>query len=129
MQSSPDHPYRHIQLTMIFIYLPQPCSGVERGGGASAPGPGTVVGARAKLDFFFFLIGSQWGIQDFDKGGGHLKKKLAERSVTILYLHTNKHTHKIIAINTRLYVLFYSNTCWNPGFRGIMHLHKKRRKI
>ena len=24
-----------------------------RGGGASAPGPGPVVGARAKLDFFF----------------------------------------------------------------------------
>ena len=38
------------------------------GGGASAPGPGPVVGARAKLDFlWFFLIGSQWGIQDFDK--------------------------------------------------------------
>ena len=40
------------------------------GGGASAPGPGPVVGARAKLDFLFFLIGSQWGIQDFDGGGG-----------------------------------------------------------
>ena len=24
-------------------------------GGPSAPGPGTVVGARAKLDFFFFF--------------------------------------------------------------------------
>ena len=46
--------------------------------------------------------------------------------VTILYLHT--HTHIIIAINTRLYVLFYSNTCWNPGFRGIMHLHKKKKE-
>ena len=45
-------------------------SGVERGGGrgASAPGPGPFVGARAKLDFLFFLIGSQWGVQDFDKG-------------------------------------------------------------
>ena len=47
-------------------------------------------------------------------GGAHLKKNLAI------------HTHKIIAINTRLYVLFYSNTCWNPGFRGIMHLHKSK---
>ena len=37
------------------------------GRGASTPGPGPVVGARAKLDFL--LIGSQWGIQDFDKGG------------------------------------------------------------
>ena len=36
------------------------------GGGAIAPGPGPVVGARAKLDFVFVLIGSQWGIQ----GGG-----------------------------------------------------------
>ena len=27
--------------------------------------------------FFFFLIGSQWGIQDFDKGGARLKKMLA----------------------------------------------------
>ena len=33
------------------------------GGGASAPGPGQLCVAR------FFLIGSQWGIQDFDKGG------------------------------------------------------------
>ena len=43
-------------------------SGVERGqgGGAIAPGPGPVVGARVKLDFLFVLIGSQWGIQ----GGG-----------------------------------------------------------
>ena len=45
--------------------------GGRGGGGASAPGPGPVVGARAKLDFLylFFFIGSQWGIQDFDKGG------------------------------------------------------------
>ena len=35
-------------------------------GGAIALGPGPVVGARAKLDFFCALIGSQWGIQ----GGG-----------------------------------------------------------
>ena len=42
------------------------------GVGTSAPGPGPVVGARAKLDFFF-LIGSRWGIQDFYKGGAHLK--------------------------------------------------------
>ena len=47
--------------------------------------------------------------------------------MTILYLHTLKHTHKIIASNTRLCVLFYSNTLWNPGFRGIMHLHNKKR--
>ena len=46
-------------------------------GGASAPGPGPVVGARAKLDFFFF-IGSPWGIQDFDKGGGPPKKKFGQ---------------------------------------------------
>ena len=49
---------------------------------------------------FSFLIGSQWGIQDFDKGGP--PKKIwpcyarHDLIVTILYLHT--HTHKIIAI-------------------------------
>ena len=34
------------------------CSGVERGGqggGVSAPGPGPVVGARAKLDYLFIF--------------------------------------------------------------------------
>ena len=31
-------------------------------GGASGGGPG-------QAGFFFFFIGSQWGIQDFDKGG------------------------------------------------------------
>ena len=44
-------------------------SGVERGGGgASAPGPGPVVGARAKLDFFLGGGGdrAQWRI----RGGG-----------------------------------------------------------
>ena len=49
------------------------------GGGASAPGPGPVVGGRAscggpgQAGVSFFLgggIGSQWGIQDFDKGAG-----------------------------------------------------------
>ena len=92
------------------------------GGGGSAPRPG---------QFFFCLIGSQWGIQDFDKGGPPKKKvwpRYARHDlfVSIYYTYThNKHSHKLIAINTRLYVLFYSNTCWNPGFRGIMHLHKK----
>ena len=37
-----------------------------QGGGAIALEPGPVVGARAKLDFFCALIGSQWGI----RGGG-----------------------------------------------------------
>ena len=37
-------------------------------GGAIALGPGPVVGARAKLDFFCALIGSQWGIQGGDPG-------------------------------------------------------------
>ena len=43
-------------------------SGVERGGqGGLVPrGPGQW--AVIQL-FFVFLIGSQWGIQDFDKGG------------------------------------------------------------
>ena len=40
--------------------------GGRQGGGAIALGPGPVVGARAKLDFLWALIGSQWGIQ----GGG-----------------------------------------------------------
>ena len=67
-------------------------------------------------------------------GGSHLEKFWPSYArhdliVTILYLHTLKHTHKIIAINTRLYVLFYSNTLWNPGFRGIMHLHKKKENL
>ena len=116
--------------SQIFLTTDSHTVASRGGGGASAPGPGPVVGARAKLDFL--LIGSQWGIQDFDKGGGPPKNMLVGKSndllVTILYLHTHKHTHKIIAINTRLYVLFYSNTCWNPGLRGIMHLHKKRGK-
>ena len=85
------------------------------------------MGARAKLDFFIFVDRIQWGIQDFDKGGPHKKNwpryDRHDLIGIILYLHTHKHTHKLIAINTRLYVLFYSNTCWNPGFRGIMHLH------
>ena len=46
----------------MWIYV-DTCSGVERGAGGGA---GTVVGARAKLDFLCALIGSQWGIQ----GGG-----------------------------------------------------------
>ena len=59
--------------TLISMMRHDVGSGVERGGqggGASAPGPGPVVGARAKLDFLllFFLIGSQWGILDFDFG-------------------------------------------------------------
>ena len=61
--------------------------------------------------------------------GGAPKKNVGlahDLIVTILYLHT--HTNKIIAINTRLYVLFYSNTCWNPGFRG-MHLHTKKENL
>ena len=45
------------QLKVLQNLLPA-SSGVERGGrgGASAPGPGPVVGAGAKLDFSFFLF-------------------------------------------------------------------------
>ena len=72
------------------------------GGGASAPGPGPVVGARDKLDYFFiFVIGSQWGIQDFDKGGPPKKKFDCDYTIPT---HT-QHTHnKIIAILTRVYI-------------------------
>ena len=38
------------QLKVLQNLLPA-SSGVERGGGASAPGPGPVVGAQAKLGF------------------------------------------------------------------------------
>ena len=54
---------------LSYFYTPGQCRREGGQGGASAPGPGPVVGAWAKLDFFiYFLIGSQWGIQDFDKG-------------------------------------------------------------
>ena len=46
--------------------------GGGQGGGAIALGPGPVVGARAKLDFFCALIGSQWGIQGGGGPGGVL---------------------------------------------------------
>ena len=43
------------QLKVLHNLLPA-SSGVERGGGgASAPGPGPVVGARDKLDYFLFF--------------------------------------------------------------------------
>ena len=67
-----------------------------QGGGVSAPGSGPVVGARAKLDFFVW-IGSQWGIQDFDKGGAHLKKLIWLCMIWLwlyyTYTRTNTHTH------------------------------------
>ena len=62
------------QLKVLHNLLPA-SSGVERGGGgagglvprgrASCGGPG-----QAGFSSSFFLIGSQWEIQDFDKGGG-----------------------------------------------------------
>ena len=91
--------------------------------------------------FFVIFFWKSVGIQDFDKGGAHLKKMLASlRSAwfhcdytipthTQTHTRTHTHTHTHIAINTRLCVLFYSNTCWNPGFRGIMHLHKKKENL
>ena len=69
-----------------------------RGGGRGGPaprGPG-VWGAREESkntvgDPGFY----QWGIQDFDKGGAHLKKNVGLATlgmiVTTLYLHTHKH--------------------------------------
>ena len=74
--------------------------GGGQGGGASAPGPEPVVGARAKLDLFLFLlIGSQWGIQDFDKGGppknhfGLATLDMIWLWLYYAYTHTNTHTH------------------------------------
>ena len=65
------------------------------GGGAG----GLVPRAGAKLDFFFFLIGSQWGIQDFDKGGSpktnlallrhHRSKKERQNYLGPVYRYTD----------------------------------------
>ena len=61
------------QLKVLHNLLPA-SSGVERGGGAGGlvpRGPGQLWGpGQAGFCSSFFFIGSQWEIQDFDKGGG-----------------------------------------------------------
>ena len=81
----------------------------REGGGGGTSAPGQLWGPGPSwICFNFFLIGSQWGIQDFDKGGGgHLKNIVAslrsagfdcDYSLYYTYTHTNTCTHKIIAI-------------------------------
>ena len=58
----------------------------REGGGYrhSAPGPGPVVGGPGQAGVFvLFLIGSQWGLQDFDKGGGPPKTDFGLASSTL----------------------------------------------
>ena len=69
------------QLKVLHNLLPA-SSGVERGagGGGSCGGPG-----QAGLSFIF-LIGSQWGIQDFHRGGGPPKRKFGLATLGMILL-------------------------------------------
>ena len=76
--------FRDVQRSAESVAQPFACLQWRREGGGGAGGlvprgPGQLWGPGPSwIFFFFFLIGSQWEIQDFDKGGGaHLNKILA----------------------------------------------------
>ena len=94
-----------------FCLPPVASRGGGQGEGLVPRGPGQLWGPGTSwIIFYFFLIGSQWGIQDFDKGGPP-KKKIGLATLGMIWLwlyytytHT-QHTHnKIIAILTRVYI-------------------------
>ena len=66
--------FRDVQRSAESVAQPFACLQWRRegGGGRGASAPG-----RAGFSSSFFWIGSQWEIQDFDKGGAHLKNILA----------------------------------------------------
>ena len=63
--------FRDVQRSAESVAEPFACLQWRReGGGGLCPGAGASCGGPGQAGFlFFFLIGSQWGIQDLDMGG------------------------------------------------------------
>ena len=96
--------FRDVQRSAESVAEPFACLHVAsrggEGGGLVPRGPGQLWGPGPSWIFLsFFLIGSQWGIQDFDIGGSHLKKispRYARHDLIVtIPTHTQTHTQNM----------------------------------